>query len=67
MIYIYSEIALTEACTATPTDQCADSNAECNATGLTCECKSAYYVNKDSACDPRKIFWKHHSNIIIVK
>lgn len=64
--YIYLEIALKKSCTAgQPTDQCVDTNAECNATSLTCGCKSTHIDNKDGACNPSKTFWKHHSNIII--
>ncbi|CAG2237439.1 FBN1 [Mytilus edulis] len=47
------EIALTETCTTpNPPDQCADTNAECVGDPLTCECKTAHFVNKDGACDP---------------
>ncbi|CAG2196011.1 unnamed protein product [Mytilus edulis] len=43
-----------KSCTAgQPTDQCVDTNAECNATSLTCGCKSTHIVNKDGACNPK--------------
>lgn len=47
---IISEIVLTGACTATPTGQCADTNAECDGTKNTCGCKSTHFVNNTGAC-----------------
>ncbi|CAG2208961.1 unnamed protein product [Mytilus edulis] len=48
-----SKIALAEKCTTTPTGQCVDTNAECHATHLKCECTSSYFGNKNGVCVSR--------------
>lgn len=52
------EIALTAACTTTPTGQCADSNADC--AGSVCTCNANFFKNKNTVCVAGKIIWKHH-------
>lgn len=47
-------MALNGACTATPTGQRADPQAECSATKHTCVCKSTHFVNKTGACHQSK-------------
>ncbi|XP_076073657.1 uncharacterized protein LOC143045197 isoform X2 [Mytilus galloprovincialis] len=44
------QIALGGTCTATPTGQCADANADCDAKDSICVCKANYFANKKSVC-----------------
>ncbi|XP_063446875.1 delta and Notch-like epidermal growth factor-related receptor [Mytilus trossulus] len=44
------KIDLGGSCTATPTGQCADPNAECDGKALTCVCNDNYFENKESVC-----------------
>ncbi|XP_076076093.1 uncharacterized protein LOC143046938 [Mytilus galloprovincialis] len=45
-----TKIALAGACTATPPDQCAATNAVCQITDLICVCMANFFADKNAGC-----------------
>lgn len=60
------EIVLNGACAAGDKrlPKCTDVPAKCSDNGgiFTCVCQEGNFESKAATCEPRKTFWKHHSD-----